>query len=281
MSDYPRADTSAVVSGRRRRSQRRRATPVPAESVARTYSGISWSPTRREDEVYRTQGPGLEWLATSNALRREAIFHWAGLYQWSADRVPDRIQAPLKELLREHVVLTCSQDPIKLVERMSNLEFERLGSRVVYSNRWMRVREDTFQRPDGSEGTYGIIEKRDYVLVIPYEDGHVWLVEQYRYPVGGRYWEFPQGSWEHSPNANPSDVALGELEEETGLRAGRLELLGFALSGLRVFGSGFLHLPGTGPDVWRAETGCRGSGSRHSPVLHRPIGVDASFWRDS
>lgn len=109
---------------------------------------------------------------------------------------------------------------------MSDPEFERLGSRVVYANRWMRVREDRFQRPDGSEGTYGIVEKGDYVLVIPYEYGHVWLVEQYRYPVRGRYWEFPQGSWEHSPDANPYDVAKGELEEETGLRAERLERLG-------------------------------------------------------
>jgi len=109
---------------------------------------------------------------------------------------------------------------------MSRPEFERLESRIVYANRWMRVREDKFRRPDGSDGVYGIVEKGDYVLVIPYADGYVWLVEQYRYPVEGRYWEFPQGSWEHTPEARPEDVAYGELEEETGFRARQLERLG-------------------------------------------------------
>jgi len=30
-----------------------------------------------------------------------------------------------------------------------------IGTRVVYENRWMRVREDVIRRRDGSEGIYG------------------------------------------------------------------------------------------------------------------------------
>jgi len=38
--------------------------------------------------------------------------------------------------------------------------------------------------------------------------------------------EFPQGAWEHDPSADPVDVARGELQEETGLRAERMDYLG-------------------------------------------------------
>src|SRR3954453_14295458 len=70
------------------------------------------------------------------------------------------------------------------------------STRVVYENRWMRVHEDRLEREDGSPGLYGWIEKGPAAIVVPIEDGHAWLVEQYRHPVGRRFWEFPQGAWE-------------------------------------------------------------------------------------
>lgn len=77
------------------------------------------------------------------------------------------------------------------------MDIERICSRVVYENRWMRVREDAVRRRDGSDGIYGVVEKPDFVVIVPMEeDGRLHLVQQFRYPVGGRYWEFPQGSWE-------------------------------------------------------------------------------------
>ena len=100
------------------------------------------------------------------------------------------------------------------------------GSRTVYSNRWMKVREDQIERSDGSSGIYGVIEKPDFVLVIPIDKNDVYLVEQYRLPVAGRFLEFPQGSWEQEPNADALDIARGELQEETGLRAGKMEYVG-------------------------------------------------------
>ncbi|MEV7186872.1 NUDIX hydrolase [Kitasatospora sp. NPDC093102] len=101
-------------------------------------------------------------------------------------------------------------------------------SREVYRNRWMTVREDDVLGPDGDPGLYGVIDKPDYALVIPLqEDGSVHLVEQYRYPVGGRYWEFPQGSWPAGhQGTTPLDLARAELREETGLRAARMTHLG-------------------------------------------------------
>lgn len=107
-------------------------------------------------------------------------------------------------------------------------DIETIGTRVVYENRWMRVREDAIRRRDGSEGIYGIVEKPDFVVIVPVEeDGPIHLVQQYRYPVGGRYWELLQGSWEERPGADPADVARGELQEETGLIADAMEHVGY------------------------------------------------------
>lgn len=102
-------------------------------------------------------------------------------------------------------------------------DIETLGTRVVYESRWMRVREDRIRYRDGAESVYGVIEKPDFVAVVPVEeDGRMHLVEQYRYSVRGRYWEIPQGAWEEKPEADPLEVARGELREETGLEAARM-----------------------------------------------------------
>lgn len=93
------------------------------------------------------------------------------------------------------------------------------ATRLVYRNRWMKVREDEIRRRDGSTGIYGVVEKADFAVIVPVEDDSTYLVEQYRYPVQGRYWEFPQGSWENAPAADPAALARGELLEETGLVA--------------------------------------------------------------
>jgi hypothetical protein len=66
---------------------------------------------------------------------------------------------------------------------------EQLSSRVVYQNRWMTVREDLIRRPDGSAGIYGVVDKPAFSIIAAHERGGLWLVEQYRYTVGGRFWE--------------------------------------------------------------------------------------------
>lgn len=101
-----------------------------------------------------------------------------------------------------------------------------VSSRIVYENKWMKVREDRVRRGDGSLGIYGVVDKFDFVIIVPIQNGIVHLVQQYRYPIGRRQWEFPQGSWEGQPDADPRDLARGELEEETGLLAGNVREVG-------------------------------------------------------
>ncbi len=111
-------------------------------------------------------------------------------------------------------------------------EITTVSSQVIYTNRWMKLREDVIRLPDGSEGIYGVVEKPHFVVIVPVElDGAVHLVEQYRYPVGARYWEFPQGAWEQTPDADPLDVARGELAEETGLMAAKMTHAGQLFQG--------------------------------------------------
>ena len=100
------------------------------------------------------------------------------------------------------------------------------GSREVYRNPWIRVREDAVERADGSAGVYGVVEKPHFALVLPYERDCFWLVEQFRYPVGRRAWEFPQGTWTAGSDGSAEELARTELAEETGLRAGSLRHLG-------------------------------------------------------
>lgn len=100
------------------------------------------------------------------------------------------------------------------------------GTRVVYENRWMRVREDGIVLRDGSAGIYGVVEKSDFVIVAAIEAGRLHLVEQFRYPVRGRYWELPQGASEQTPGTDPLEVARAELREETGIAADHLTYAG-------------------------------------------------------
>ena len=102
-----------------------------------------------------------------------------------------------------------------------------LGSRTVYANPWMRVREDDLELSDGTVATFGIVERADFAVVLPRERDGFWMVEQYRHAIGRRGVELPMGAW--PPGHAGGDalaLARAELAEETGLRAGQWRHLG-------------------------------------------------------
>jgi 8-oxo-dGTP pyrophosphatase MutT (NUDIX family) len=126
----------------------------------------------------------------------------------------------LRSVIRSIVTPVCEARPVRTT-----------SSRLAYENPWIRVREDVIEREDGSAGLYGVVERPDFALVIAAEDDGFWLVEQFRYPLGRRSWEFPQGTWGHDEDGRAKggtaeDLARAELAEETGIRAGTLRRLG-------------------------------------------------------
>lgn len=105
------------------------------------------------------------------------------------------------------------------------MSIKTLESREVYRNQWLRVREDRIRRSNGVDGIYGVVDKDDCAIIIPLDGEYVYLVEQFRYTVQGRHLEFPQGGWE-TRDVDPEELARGELKEETGLVAEKMEFLG-------------------------------------------------------
>jgi len=105
-------------------------------------------------------------------------------------------------------------------------EIKQIESMVIYQNKWMTLREDRIRRSSGAEGIYSVVEKPDFSIIIPVEDDHIYVVEQYRYPVRQRCLELPQGSWNGPGDLSPEEVAKTELREETGLIADKMTYVG-------------------------------------------------------
>lgn len=93
------------------------------------------------------------------------------------------------------------------------------GSRAVYQNPWIAVREDHVTRPDGQPGIYGVVQFQNYALgIVPVTDTlETVLVGQWRYPLNAYSWEIPEGGGPLS--LPPLQSAQRELAEETGITA--------------------------------------------------------------
>src|ERR1043165_2114090 len=104
------------------------------------------------------------------------------------------------------------------------------SSRPVYRNRWIDVREDMVELPDGHTTLYGVVECSECVGVLPFLDRDtVLLVGQYRYVAKGFFWEMPTGGQDAGETRHAA--AQRELAEEAGYEAGRLtELCDFHTS---------------------------------------------------
>jgi 8-oxo-dGTP pyrophosphatase MutT (NUDIX family) len=97
--------------------------------------------------------------------------------------------------------------------------WQQLDQQLVYENPWISVTHENVLTPAGTAGIYGVVHfKSRAVGVVPLDDeGHVWLVKQFRYTLNQYSIEIPEGG---SPLAEDMlETARRELREETGLTA--------------------------------------------------------------
>jgi 8-oxo-dGTP pyrophosphatase MutT (NUDIX family) len=117
------------------------------------------------------------------------------------------------------------------------------GSRLIYSNPWFSVREDSVTRPDGNPGKYSVVDTRIATGVVALdEDQNIYLVGQYRYPTNHYSWEIIEGGSEGAESALV--CAKRELHEESGITAAEWYSLGdeFHLSNCFTSERGFVFL---------------------------------------
>ena len=93
----------------------------------------------------------------------------------------------------------------------------------IYEGKILKLRRDDAVLPDGTPCVREIVEHSGGACVLCVENGCVLLVRQYRYAYGESIYELPAGKLEKGED--PMLAAKRELEEETGVKAGRLELL--------------------------------------------------------
>ena len=140
------------------------------------------------------------------------------------------------------------------VRETSGPAIVQLSTQVVYETPHLRLREDRIRRPDGSGGLYSYVDKPDFALVIAAEDGGFHLVEQYRYPVRQRSWEFPQGTLPGmAAAADPEYLAREELRQETGITARVMRRLGYLYCAAGMSSQGFDVFLATGLTPGTAE----------------------------
>ena len=99
----------------------------------------------------------------------------------------------------------------------------------LYTGRIVNLDLDTVRFPDGSTGRLEMLRHPGASAVVPLldpldaDDPRVLLIRQFRHAADDFIWEIPAGRLD--PGESPERCAERELEEETGMRAGRLERL--------------------------------------------------------
>jgi ADP-ribose diphosphatase len=104
--------------------------------------------------------------------------------------------------------------------------FRRVAEREVYRGSLISVGVGTFEGPDGHTFERDLVHHPGAVSIVPVVDEGtaVLMVRQYRAVVDRELLEIPAGKRDVADEA-PEATARRELEEEVGMRAGRLEKL--------------------------------------------------------
>ena len=98
-------------------------------------------------------------------------------------------------------------------------------SKTLFEGKIITVRLDQAELPNGQLAGREVVEHPGGVAILPlFDDGTVSIVRQFRYPFQHVVTELPAGKLERGEDHRPA--ALRELEEEVGVRCGKLTYLG-------------------------------------------------------
>ena len=106
------------------------------------------------------------------------------------------------------------------MKHSSKLKETKISSKLLYKG-VLNVRLDGVKLLNGNTPTRSDFEHRGASGILPVDDGHVYLVQQYRYPIRQSTWEIPAGKREKGQSFWA--CARAELKQETGLTAKSLK----------------------------------------------------------
>jgi len=105
------------------------------------------------------------------------------------------------------------------------VSWKLLKSRLHVSNRWLQLRENDYELPDGKRlPSYWLVEKPSYVIVVGECREGLLLVREYRAGIDGMCLSFPAGFIDDGETAE--EAAVREFREETGRTATNPRVLG-------------------------------------------------------
>ena len=106
------------------------------------------------------------------------------------------------------------------MKHYSKLKETKISSQTLYKG-VLDVKLDEVKLVDGHKSVRIYLKHRGASGILPVENGFVYLVEQFRYPIGAATLEIPAGKRE--PGQNFLACARAELKQETGLTAKSLK----------------------------------------------------------
>ncbi len=102
--------------------------------------------------------------------------------------------------------------------------YNRIGRELIHKGAIVEFYKDKMQLDDGSVHDWDFIKHPGAAAVVPVDaDGNIIMVRQFRNALGRYTIELPAGG--KNPDEDFKTCAIRELEEETGYKAGKCELL--------------------------------------------------------
>lgn len=100
---------------------------------------------------------------------------------------------------------------------------KQISTKEIFNGKVLKIRFDEVELDDGRKGEREVVHHPGGAAILVVKDGKVLLEKQYRYAVGKELIEIPAGKRDKGEDF--LQTATRELEEETGLRATKIEKL--------------------------------------------------------